>query len=202
MENAAQALKMAAWVLIFVAALSISINAFAQVRQTSDAMIEASDREYLTTYIEESDENERIVSAESIIPTIYRVFDENCKIVFKFKDSDMKLYAKLNPAATGASNKYVNDKVNYIDMEKEKIHDSYKDEFVRLILLGTSKAKDNSYKTYFSDMEFTSNGIWNYIKGKEFKEELGIYYQEETKGGTDTPDANKTEKRVITYTEL
>ena len=33
MENAADALKMAAGVLIFVMALSISINAFGEVRQ-------------------------------------------------------------------------------------------------------------------------------------------------------------------------
>ena len=33
MENAAEALKLAAWVLIFVVALSISVNAFGQAKR-------------------------------------------------------------------------------------------------------------------------------------------------------------------------
>lgn len=49
--------------------------------------------------------------------------------------------------------------------------------------------------------------FYDKIKGKTFKESLGVYYQEELQGGqsttsdTGTPDANKTLKRVITYTQ-
>ncbi len=41
------------------------------------------------------------------------------------------------------------------------------------------------------------------IKNKKFKESLGIYYQEEVQGqvNENEPDANKTPKRVITYTK-
>ena len=46
MENAAEALQMAAAVLIFVLALSLSINAFGEARVASQTILEYSDREY------------------------------------------------------------------------------------------------------------------------------------------------------------
>ena len=88
MENAAEALKMAAAVLIFVVALSIAINSFGQARQTAQLILDYTDREYDYTYVEENKDSngdvmtERIVSLESIIPTIYKAYRENFKIVF------------------------------------------------------------------------------------------------------------------------
>ena len=71
MENAAEALKLSAWVLIFVVALSICINAFSEARATMDTILEYNDREYNDTYVEEAETTQRIVGYESIIPTIY-----------------------------------------------------------------------------------------------------------------------------------
>ena len=45
MENAVDALKMAGAVLMFVMALSVSIVAFGQVRQTADLVLDQTDRE-------------------------------------------------------------------------------------------------------------------------------------------------------------
>ena len=45
MENAADALKMAGAVLLFVLALSIIIPFFSQARQTTDIILDARDRE-------------------------------------------------------------------------------------------------------------------------------------------------------------
>ncbi len=84
MENATEALKMAANVLIFVLALSISMNAFASVRRTSEIILTYKDREYDYSYVTEG-ENERIVSSETIVPSIYKAYKENYKIVFKSK---------------------------------------------------------------------------------------------------------------------
>ncbi len=81
MENAAEALKMAAFVLIFILALSISINAFGTVRTTTQTILEYKDREYDYDYIE-GDRTKRIVSAETIVPSIYKAYKENYKIVF------------------------------------------------------------------------------------------------------------------------
>ena len=91
MENVTDALKMAAAVLIFVLALSISINAFGEARITATTILEYKDREYDYTYVEENKDSEgnsitqRIVGAETIVPAIYKAYRENYKIVFKDK---------------------------------------------------------------------------------------------------------------------
>lgn len=85
MENAVEALKMAAAVLIFVVALSISINAFGEARKTSQTILDNQDREYDYTYVEDNGTTQRIVGAETIVPSIYKAYKENYKIVFQFK---------------------------------------------------------------------------------------------------------------------
>ena len=60
MENAADALKMAAWVLIFVVALSIIINAFGMARQTTDILISYNDNEYYTDYVEQGNTERKV----------------------------------------------------------------------------------------------------------------------------------------------
>lgn len=85
MENVADALKMAAAVLIFVLALSISINAFGEVRKTSQIILDNRDREYDYTYVEDNGTTQRIVGAETMVPSIYKAYKENYKIVFRFK---------------------------------------------------------------------------------------------------------------------
>lgn len=52
MENAADALKMAGFLLIFIVALSISINAFGQSRQAITTILEYRDRENDYNYVE------------------------------------------------------------------------------------------------------------------------------------------------------
>ena len=78
MENAVDALKMAGAVLIFVLALSLGITSFSQARQASDAILDFQDRE--TEYINgdfyyETTGTERTVGLETIIPSIYRVYN-------------------------------------------------------------------------------------------------------------------------------
>ena len=87
MENVTEALQMAFGVLVFVVALSISINAFGEARQTSQIILDARDREYDYSWVEDNNgSTERIVLAETIIPSIYKAYKENYKIVFKDKD--------------------------------------------------------------------------------------------------------------------
>ena len=72
MENATDALHMAAAVLIFVVALTISINAFSEARMTTTTILDRQDREYSYTYVEDNGTTERIVGLESIVPSIYK----------------------------------------------------------------------------------------------------------------------------------
>jgi hypothetical protein len=187
MENAADALQMAAFVLIFVLALSISINAFGEARQSAQIILDYQDREYDYTYVEDNGTTQRIVGVETIVPSIYRAYKENYKIVFnKKKIGTEGLYKKNNTP------------VYSIDLENEVIgNDSQKEEFIKAILYG---ADSDTIKKFRENLGITLNseGIYDTIKEMTFTEKLGIYYQEEIQG-TETVDANKTEKRVITY---
>lgn len=205
MENAAEALKMAAFVLIFVMALTISINAFGEVRQASQAILDNQDREYDYTYVEENkDESgkpvtERIVNAETIVPSIYKAYKENYKIVFQFKSPDLLergLYQKLK------ENSFTETiPVFSIDLEKEVLgNDTQKEEFIHALLYG-SKHTNEIEEFKKSGIFLNRNDFYDIIKGKTFTEKLGVYYQEELQGKSDTPEANKTKKRVITYIE-
>ena len=189
MENAADALKMAAWVLIFVVALSIIINAFGMARQTTDILISYNDNEYYTDYVEQGS-TERKVGYETIIPAIYRAYKENYKIIFLNNDGTPMYFYE---------NKNTKEQINYIDLEKQNVgNDTAKEEFIKYIVTG--KEINNSQYKFENSYDIKNNGLYNQIKGKQFTESLGVYYQEEIDGNqSNTQDANKTKKRVITY---
>ena len=200
MENVADALKMAAAVLIFVVALSISITAFGEARATATTILEYRDREYDYTYVDGSESTQRTVGLETIVPTIYRSYKENYKIVF---DSNLiggeGVYKKKN-AETGD-----NDPCYYIDLEKETLgNDSQKERFILAILYGEKSENFTEIKNEFKNLGISLNfkGIYDKIQG-EVVENLGIYYQEDQGNDqqSNVPNVNKTVKRVITYSK-
>ena len=81
MENATEALKMAFTIFVFVIALTISINIFSQLNEVSRIMLTKSD---ITNYYEYSisEEPNRIVGLETIIPTLYKYYKENYTVLF------------------------------------------------------------------------------------------------------------------------
>lgn len=208
MENAAEALKMAAAVLIFVLALSISINAFGEARVASRTILDYKDREYDYTYVEGSDTTQRIVGVDSIVPSIYKAYKENYKIVFE----------NVSRLEDGVYERN-DEKVYSIDLQNEVLGtNTQKEQFIMAILYGDRYEEYGTVKQRFKkNMGITlySEGIYDKIKNRRqgLKENLGVYYQEETRtenddgsleasdSNADVPDANKTTKRVITYTE-
>lgn len=141
---------------------------------------------------------------ESIIPTIYKAYKENYKIIF-----DKELFK--NYGVYQKQNDTTNTPIYSIDLQKEVIGgDEQKEDFIMAILYGEkyenfAKVKD-TFKTNLKII-LNDEGIYDKIKNVRVKESIGIYYQEEevTDGSTsnteNVPDANKTEKRIITYTE-
>ena len=206
MENAAEALKMAAAVLIFVLALSISINSFSEVRQTSQTILNYRDREYETTYVEDNGSTERLVGAETIIPSIYKIYQENYKIIFNI-NSIGYLYKKK---ITEGEEKGQDEEINYIDLQKEVLgNESQKQRFIQAILYGVNsfEGKSSDVEKEFKNLgiEFNNqNGIFEIIKNKKYKESLGVYYQEEvdSDSASNISENNKTKKRVITYSDI
>lgn len=228
MENASDALRLSAWVLIFVVALSVSINALTRAKQAADTIVMYNDREYDYSYISGDNSNiQRTVDLQIIIPTIYRAYKENYKVVFDETSMSSILPDGLYKRYDDSTKSY--KPIYYIDLEKEAVSDlkvsednnewiTLKEYFIRRILYG--KNVDDSMdpqkaewcKKQLSRIDWSdtttpinSDGLYGKIKsaslsGKKVLESLGVYYQEEAeKGAVSTPNANKTEKRVITY---
>ena len=120
MENAADALKMAGAVLLFVLALSVIIFSFGQARENSDIILNYKDRE--TTYIDGKDYytttgTEREVSIETIVPAVYRAFLENYKVVFD--GLSQPIYRIKNPSGN-CVDKYTIDFLYFFIMRLSK----------------------------------------------------------------------------------
>lgn len=206
MENAAEALKMAAAVLIFVLALSITINSFTETRIAATTILEYKDREYNLDYVEDNGTTERLVSLESIVPTIYKAYKENYKIIFDSSVLIDGVYQKKDE--TG-----ILQPVNSIDLQNEVLgSDTQKEEFIMALLYGRQYEKFETVRNTFEKnlkISLNSDGLYARIKSiGKLKESIGIYYQGEEQSNPDdeptdsnVPDANKTEKRVITYTK-
>ena len=209
MENATEALKMGAAVLMFVLALSVSLNAFGEARQTSQILLNYKDKEYNYTYVEDNGTTSRTVSAESIIPSIYKAYKENFKIIFKKSpDEALEIYKKKGKS------------ICYIDLQKESLaNDSQKEIFInslwnldksfilaiifiKAILYGKNRCSnwdEINNKFFNNEINLHEEGLYDIIKGKQFTEYLGVYYQNEVSGITESSNVNDPEKRVITY---
>ena len=197
MENAADALKMAFGYLMFVLALTISISSFSQARETIEAVITMKDRETEYTYVEAQDK--KVVGIETIIPTIYKAYKENFRIIFykSYVDENNNepyyLYYSVDKY-----NSNIKTPINYIDLEQEILADSQ--EAIEHIDILLNKRPTDVNNKYYNQFMY-QDGLYNELKDKKFEEILGEYYLEDSQAGheTDTIEANKTKKRIITY---
>lgn len=190
MENVDEALKMAGAVLLFVLAISIIILAFGQVRESADTIIDYRDRE--TSYIDgsyyyEGKENARNVGIETIIPSVYRAYLENYKIVFK----GIKPLYKIN-----GIEKYSLELENINGTNLTLANDETKVEFLQGILYGVDDNKKKDFETKFKISLSGCESICKQLENKSVKEYLGVYYQNDS---PDVPELNKVKKRIITY---
>lgn len=90
MENAADALKMAAAVLIFVLAISVAMYGFTKARQAATAVISNSDKSVYYDAENTDIVDERIVGIEAVIPAIYSYFKEGYTVLFYTANWDGK----------------------------------------------------------------------------------------------------------------
>lgn len=203
MENASEALKMAGAVIIFVLAISIIILAFGQVRESVDTIIDYRDRE--TEYMDGSyyyigtEKLSRNVNLETIIPSIFRAYLENYKIVFDGLESPIYKIKNKNGVEI---KKYTLDLETNTDKEYNNVtlaNNEAKVEFLRGILYhdfgNGSKAE---FQVKFNVNLDGCEKIYSQLSedGITITEHLGIYYQNDN---PNVPDVNKTEKRIITY---
>ena len=82
MDNAIDALKIAFAVLVFVMALGIVMQVFSQAKAVSDEVFYMTDKTNFYEYTaDEKIPDGRFVSAETIIPTLYRYYKENFNVI-------------------------------------------------------------------------------------------------------------------------
>ncbi len=184
MENAAQAIKMAAFVMIFVGALSIAMYSLTKARTTTETILQSSNDRNFYSYVDEDDyiasssefRTERIVQFDSILPTLYRYYKENYRIEFYQSDgtTGIGLYTPRNQIQM----------TNVLDIDIEMQNNEY--------WQGSSQAtKENLDK-------IITNELWRY-EDRSFKEELGIVETNDSDNEL-LEDINKQTKRVIRYT--
>ncbi len=228
MENATKALELAFGVLIFVVALSISISTFSNASLAIDNIISYKDKTQNYVYVTQSngngvdEHNNRIVGIESIIPTLYKAYKENYKVIFLDQnDNPITLYYKTRNSSKeteivdGESvtvlprekDEYGEEiEINFVDLEEEvlgNVEDAT--QHLDFILYGKRYQQDDKkYYTKYKRQIYHEDGLYEYLLDKQFIEILGEYYQEDAEAGEEIPETqvaqiNKTKKRIITY---
>lgn len=219
MENAVDALKMAGAVLMFVMALSVSIVAFGQVRQTADLVLDQTDRESYNIdgdFYYEATATERQVSIETIIPSIYRAYNEQYKIVFEGLTEPIYTYkgqrAQAGESTANGIERYAID----LEFDNDIIVTDDKttgyNTFLNAIIYGVKDENFSRwYETVNKRVELPRESLYDRLKGKVILEYLGVYYPSETADEPietsdelneidgEIPEENRTEKRIITY---
>ena len=196
MENAAEALKMAGAVLLFVLALSIILFSFGQVRESADTILNYRDRE--TAYINanfyyEGTGTERYVNLETVVPSVFRAYLENYKVVF---DGLSDPIYKIRNNRGETIDKYTLDLETNQNLEYNNVvlaNNEQKITFLKAIFYGVYD--DETFNRLGISLNYCKP-LYDQLKGKKIKEYLGVYYQNDSE---DVPDVNKTKKRIITY---
>ena len=113
MENITEALKMAAAILLFVGALSLTIATFTKVRQTSAAVMENSDKN-ASFYDNIEYSSEKIVGLETVVTNCYLYYKNYNTILFYTGslDSDNKLVNVEEMPLYNTESIPVDDKIN------------------------------------------------------------------------------------------
>lgn len=223
MENSVEALYMAAAVLIFMLALTLTLSSFSTFRNDLEDLILSKEKVDTATtkdengktkyinYISSSDEK-RTVGIDTVSNSLYRVYKENYTVVIKLGNGNSTNYEKFNSGKDLEN--YANCLKNGATVVKEQKYKSSGDQIIN----------SNDYILVFdiptaqNDKEYINNalkaGLYELLKDKTFIEYTGVYYEADTYplgesdpsrdpsySGDHVSDANKKESRVITYIE-
>ena len=214
MDNAVEALYMAASILIFMVALTITLSSFSTFRNDLEDLILSEERvdaasttddsgkiQYIN-YISGEDER-RTVGIETVVNSLYRVYKENYIVVMKL---DSEAYEDLAFKREDKLKKYDLIKKATKDQEYSKLGKKIKiiseGEEIIVFKLSDVQNDENFINTVLE------KGLYDILKGKTFTEYAGIYYEtdacEEDEVDNDSDpvsDVNKRSARIITYIE-
>lgn len=184
MENITDALKMAAFVLLFLGALTIGVTTLSQARAASEAILYTKDEKNYYSFVDEDNyynssagyyKTSRVVGIDTIIPTIYRYYKEKFRVEF-YDENDSKLY--IIEAPNSSEKNYFFDATDSYEINNSSIAGS-----------------QTLIKEYVDN--FVKNVLLNNYENREFYEMLKV--TEEQEKDSAVPDANKAQKRTIKY---
>lgn len=197
MENAVDALKIAFAMMMFVMALSLSMFSLSKANSAVTAIISLNDREIEYNYVDPNPTNTRTVGVETIVPTMYKAYKENFQIYFLDKNNKpLIIYYAIDSGGNRKKDESGHDiGINCID--GSEVFGSAKEAEDHLNrILGNPNTVDIKYKKQLNLISYP-NGLYKYLIGKKFTEQIGEYYQNDSEN---TPEVNKTKTRVVTYT--
>lgn len=230
MENASEALFMAAAVLVFMVAVSLTLSSFSTFRNDLEDIILADERIDMATqkdstgkesyinYISSSEEC-RTVGIDTIANSLYRVYKENYIVVIKLKNKAEYSAIKNFPIVKTFSNPIIDGSVESNKVKEQQYTKKSTGEKITIIrptdtvLVFDIPISKNDKKYVNKVLE---DGLYNKLKDKTFIEYTGVYYEnDKVELGTDLSTlstdendskfkisvANKTKARVITYIE-
>lgn len=156
MDNAVDALKIGFSVMVFVIALTVSIIAMGQAREVSEKVFYMSDKTNFYEYV--SDEklpDGRIVSGETIIPTLYRYYKENFNVVILDKNGNKVCVFNLEEEIKNYNKDY---------KLAPWLGNADKDIKLRVDIELTGETGE------INGVKYKGAGLEKYIEGKQFKE--------------------------------
>lgn len=199
MENAAEAIKLAGFTLLFVTALAIAMTTVMQSKRTSETIISYSDKTKYYSMVEQTDATEggnRIVTIYDIIPTLYRYKQEEYIVLFENSNNQPLPIFDGETNINKKTNEY-SKKISYLNYNLEdKLQENW-------------RQNDNTLKEHVDDVV---KYLLEHYKTNTFIETIDttddMYYNNAGISYEDTSNAeeenakdkeNKKEIRVITY---
>ena len=197
MENAVDALYMAGAVLILIIELSVSISSLMTLKSRTYDIVTMDEQIDETSYIEDGklkyvnyitsdDMDVRIVGADAVTSALYRLVTEDYKIYIKLNDTTGLGNIETSKAYRDQTYTTKNGGTDTIIYQG--------DDLIEFVLAKRGKGQDIQNTEYVKNI--LTNGFYDKIKEKTFKEYLGEY-----QNNSDIAQDNKETKRIITFIE-
>lgn len=192
MENASDALIMAANVLLFVIALTVCISSFSMLRQGVDNIIGeteviklASNSDTYINYIDSRNNSSiRKVGAETVVSSMVRSIKENYVVYIKLRDYGT-IFQGDNAVNKSIATKDIT--IKQLNGTNEKTIITKGDSLIKITIGSNSNQEINAK---------LKNKLYDFLKDKQYYEYLGEYVND-----TEVNIEEKMVYRVITYIE-
>lgn len=192
MENASDALIMAANVLLFVIALTVCISSFSMLRQGVDNIIGetevvklANDSDTYINYIDSRNNSSiRKVGAETVVSSMVRSIKENYVVYIKLRDYGT-IFQGDNAVNKSIATKDIT--IKQLNGTNEKTIITKGDSLIKITIGSNSNQEINAK---------LKNKLYDFLKDKQYYEYLGEYVND-----TEVNIEEKMVYRVITYIE-